>query len=217
MQETKGKGKGRILTPWWTLALVFFSATEIHLGGDDAGRLVRTERLRTTDITQSEKEELLADEDYILQFGPPFTRLELLHAQSCPDAITDHVEQFLSKYGDSVRVQWSNIDSPSHLDWLDIYSPPDSSHDNFICYFFLSSSSTWQSGPKQVHLVFTERWDEMRVMFLTDDGKESFVKYDVSKDRMDHVAATRIGRYEREDMCDLPVNENVGWRDLGYP
>ncbi|KAK9277776.1 hypothetical protein L1049_007323 [Liquidambar formosana] len=181
----------------------------------------------------------------------------------------------LSKSGDSVRVQWSNIDSPSQLDWLGIYSPPDSSHDNFIGYFFLSSSPTWQSGsgnlsfplvnlrsdydfrifrwteneidrkhvdhdhnplpgtkhllsrseklsfksgrgPEQVHLAFTDRWDEMRVMFLTDDGKESFVKYGVSKDRMDHVAATLVERYEREDMCDSPANESVGWRDPGY-
>jgi RAT1-interacting protein len=34
-----------------------------------------------------------SDEDYILQFAPPFTRLELLQAQSCPEAITSHVEQ----------------------------------------------------------------------------------------------------------------------------
>ncbi|KAG6513919.1 hypothetical protein ZIOFF_024256 [Zingiber officinale] len=33
------------------------------------------------------------NEDYILQFLPPFHRLELLRAESCPDAITDHVEQ----------------------------------------------------------------------------------------------------------------------------
>ncbi|TYG94154.1 hypothetical protein ES288_A11G165800v1 [Gossypium darwinii] len=33
------------------------------------------------------------NEDYILQFAPPFNRLELLQAQSCPDAITNHVEQ----------------------------------------------------------------------------------------------------------------------------
>lgn len=34
-----------------------------------------------------------SNEDYILQFAPPFNRLELLQAQSCPDAITNHVEQ----------------------------------------------------------------------------------------------------------------------------
>lgn len=34
-----------------------------------------------------------SDEDYILQFARPFTRLELLRAQSCPDVITNHVEQ----------------------------------------------------------------------------------------------------------------------------
>ncbi|XP_073262335.1 NAD-capped RNA hydrolase DXO1 isoform X2 [Populus alba] len=82
---------------------------------DDAGRLVRTERLTTKDITQRVKmknywqggvclafaDEVLCwlygtvkeNEDYILQFAPPFTRLELLQAQSCPEAITSHVEQ----------------------------------------------------------------------------------------------------------------------------
>ncbi|KAK6947492.1 RAI1-like [Dillenia turbinata] len=79
---------------------------------DDAGRLVRTERLRTRDITQRVKmknywqggvclafaDEVLCwlygtvkeNEDYILQFAPPFGRLELLQANSCPDAITSH-------------------------------------------------------------------------------------------------------------------------------
>ncbi|KAF5960081.1 hypothetical protein HYC85_001290, partial [Camellia sinensis] len=82
---------------------------------DDAGRLVRTERLRTKDITQRVKmknywqggvclafaDEVLCwlygtvkdNEDYILQFAHPFNRLELLQAQSCPDVITNHVEQ----------------------------------------------------------------------------------------------------------------------------
>ncbi|KAL6178473.1 hypothetical protein ACLB2K_049991 [Fragaria x ananassa] len=82
---------------------------------DDSGRLVRTERLRTKDITQRVKtknywqggvclafaDEVLCwlygtvkeNEDYILQFAPPFQRLELLQAQSCPEAITNHVEQ----------------------------------------------------------------------------------------------------------------------------
>ncbi|KAI4327206.1 hypothetical protein L6164_019694 [Bauhinia variegata] len=81
---------------------------------DDSGRLVRTERLRTKDITQRVKmknywqggvclafaDEVLCwlygtvkeNEDYILQFAPPFTRLELLQAQSCPNAITSHLE-----------------------------------------------------------------------------------------------------------------------------
>ncbi|XP_057762806.1 NAD-capped RNA hydrolase DXO1 [Arachis stenosperma] len=81
---------------------------------DDSGRLVRTERLRTKDITQRVKMKnywqggvclAFADEvlcwlygtvkenaDYILQFAPPFNRLELLQAQSCPDAITSHLD-----------------------------------------------------------------------------------------------------------------------------
>ncbi|POO03100.1 RAI1-like [Trema orientale] len=82
---------------------------------DDRGRLVRTERLRTKDITQRVKmknywqggvclafaDEVLCwlygtvkeNEDYILQFAHPFTRLELLQAQSCPEEITNHVAQ----------------------------------------------------------------------------------------------------------------------------
>ncbi|KAJ4712608.1 Decapping nuclease DXO-like chloroplastic [Melia azedarach] len=82
---------------------------------DDGGRLVRTERLRTKDITHRVKmknywqggvclafaDEVLCwlygtvkeNEDYILQFAPPFNRLELLQAHSCPDAITSHVKQ----------------------------------------------------------------------------------------------------------------------------
>ena len=36
---------------------------------------------------------LVSDEDYILQFAPPFNRLELLQAQSYPNAISNHVQQ----------------------------------------------------------------------------------------------------------------------------
>ncbi|KAE8683037.1 putative inactive purple acid phosphatase 2 [Hibiscus syriacus] len=61
----------------------------------------------------------------------------------------------LSKSGDSVLIQWSGIDSPSKLDWLGLYSPPDSSHDNFIGYKFLSSSSTWESGSGSISLPLT--------------------------------------------------------------
>ncbi|CAN6337713.1 unnamed protein product [Urochloa humidicola] len=83
---------------------------------NDAGILVRTERLRTKDITQKVKaknywqggvclafaDEVLCwlygtvreNEDYVLQFAHPFNRLELLRAQSpCPEAITLHVQQ----------------------------------------------------------------------------------------------------------------------------
>ncbi|KAJ4959633.1 hypothetical protein NE237_019543 [Protea cynaroides] len=81
---------------------------------DDAGRLVRTERIRTKDVTQRVKlkgywqggvclafaDEVLCwlygtvkeNEDYILQFAPPFNRLELLQGQSCPDVITSHID-----------------------------------------------------------------------------------------------------------------------------
>ncbi|PPD98063.1 hypothetical protein GOBAR_DD04930 [Gossypium barbadense] len=62
----------------------------------------------------------------------------------------------LSKSGDSVHIQWSGIESPSKLDWLGLYSPPDSPHHNFIGYKFLSSSSsTWESGAGSISLPLT--------------------------------------------------------------
>lgn len=53
-------------------------------------------------------------------------------------------------------------------------------------------------------------------MFVTRDGKESFVKYGLARDGLDRVAGTEVGRYEREDMCDAPANDSVGWRDPGF-
>lgn len=71
-------------------------------------------------------------------------------------------------------------------------------------------------GPEQIHLAYTGQVDEMRVMFVTPDGKESFVRYGLYGDKMDQVVRTRVLRYEREDMCDSPANSSVGWRDPGY-
>nr|WJJ62495.1 inactive purple acid phosphatase 2 [Fagopyrum tataricum] len=182
----------------------------------------------------------------------------------------------LQKSGETVQVQWSGVDSPSNLDWLGIYSPSNSSNPDFIGYFFLNSSSTWQSGhgslsfplinlrspyqfrifrwseseitaktkkdhdqnplpgirhllarseelrfenpnsPEQLRLSFTDKEDEMRVMFVTGDGRESFVKYGEKEDAMVAKAATTVVRYEREDMCDSPANKSVGWRDPGF-
>uniref|UniRef100_A0A803L5Q2 Decapping nuclease n=1 Tax=Chenopodium quinoa TaxID=63459 RepID=A0A803L5Q2_CHEQI len=89
---------------------------------DDSGRLVRTERMRTKEINQRVKmknywqggvclafaDEVLCwlygtvkeGEDYILQFAPPFTRLELLLANSCPDEITHHLELYQQMQSD---------------------------------------------------------------------------------------------------------------------
>ncbi|KAF6165186.1 hypothetical protein GIB67_000770 [Kingdonia uniflora] len=71
-------------------------------------------------------------------------------------------------------------------------------------------------GPEQIHLAFTERNDEMRVMFVTADGKENFVRYGEKEDGMDEMVKTEVGRYEREDMCDAPANRSIGWRDPGF-
>ncbi|GAB2280206.1 prolyl aminopeptidase [Dionaea muscipula] len=182
----------------------------------------------------------------------------------------------IKRSGDIVQVRWSNISDPSKLDWVGIYSPPNSSSDHFIGYLFLSSSPTWQDGhgsldfpivnlrspyqfrifrwiesditsktkmdhdhnplpgtahplaqseelgfeslhgPEQVHLAFTDREDEMRVIFVTGDGRESFVRYGETEEEMAEEAATRMVRYEREDMCDSPANQSIGWRDPGF-
>lgn len=71
-------------------------------------------------------------------------------------------------------------------------------------------------GPDQVHLALTGGVGEMRVMFVSGDGRESVVRYGLSSDRMDLVVGTRVGRYEREDMCDTPANNSEGWRDPGF-
>ncbi|XP_073054996.1 probable inactive purple acid phosphatase 2 [Primulina eburnea] len=71
-------------------------------------------------------------------------------------------------------------------------------------------------GPEQVHLALTGRVGEMRVLFVTHDGKESSVKYGLTRNKLLKVAATQISRYEREDMCDAPANESIGWRDPGF-
>ncbi|KAK6133924.1 hypothetical protein DH2020_032316 [Rehmannia glutinosa] len=181
----------------------------------------------------------------------------------------------IPRSGDPITIQWSGIDSPSKLDWLGIYSPANSSHQDFIGYIFLSSVPEWQSGsgsitiplinlrsdyqfrifhwteseinpkkqdhdhnplpqtrhllaesetvrfepgrgPEQVHLALTGRAGEMRVMFVTHDGKENFVGYGLTRNKMGKVVSTRVSRYEREDMCDAPANESVGWRDPGF-
>ncbi|KAK4263554.1 hypothetical protein QN277_028948 [Acacia crassicarpa] len=181
----------------------------------------------------------------------------------------------LSKSGDSVFIKWSGVDSPSDLDWLGIYSPPDSPNDQFIGYIFLSKSPTWKSGsgsislplinlrssysfrifrwtraevdrtrldedhnplpgtahhlassevvsfqsgrgPEQIHLAFTDNDDEMRVVYITEDARETYVRYGESERKLDGVALARVRRYEREHMCDAPANVSIGWRDPGY-
>nr|GMD18300.1 probable inactive purple acid phosphatase 2 [Ipomoea batatas] len=178
---------------------------------------------------------------------------------------------------DPVAIWWSGVSSPSKLDWVGIYSPANSSHDDFIGYVFLSSSPGWENGsgfisiplinlrssyrfrifrwnesevdvtrvdkdhnplpgtehllveseeiefkpgrgPEQVHLALTGRAGEMRVMFVTSHGEESFVRYGLARTRkgLDQVAGTRVERYEKENMCGAPANQSVGWRDPGY-
>ncbi|MQM19193.1 hypothetical protein Taro_052192 [Colocasia esculenta] len=181
----------------------------------------------------------------------------------------------LSKSGDNARIRWSGVEDPSDLDWLGIYSPPNSSHSDFIGYLFLSTSASWRSGSgwidlplvnlrsnyafrifrwtrdevdktrldqdknplpgtqhllatsaelgfaapraaEQIHLSFTNREDEMRVIFITGDGAESYVNYGLEEGRMEGMVGTQVTRYEQSDMCDYPANASVGWRDPGF-
>ncbi|KAF4396344.1 probable inactive purple acid phosphatase 2 [Cannabis sativa] len=71
-------------------------------------------------------------------------------------------------------------------------------------------------GPEQIHLAYTDREEEMRVMFVTEDGDERRVRYGEREGELGDVAVARVGRYEREDMCDSPANASVGWRDPGF-
>lgn len=71
-------------------------------------------------------------------------------------------------------------------------------------------------GPEQVHLALTGRVHEVRVMFVTHDGKNNTVRYGLTQKNLDRVVGTEVLRYEREDMCHAPANDSVGWRDPGY-
>ncbi|CAM8881374.1 unnamed protein product [Rhodiola kirilowii] len=199
----------------------------------------------------------------------------MFHPTTSSDPTISISPTTLPKSGDSVTIEWSNIPSPSPLDWLGIYSPPNSSHKHYIGYFFLTSSPSWQSGSgnltfplvnlrsdyefrifrwtedevdmkkhdhdgyplpgtrhllaksgrlgfgartgvEQVHLAYTEMEDEMRVMCVSGDSEERFVKWGVAEGEMVEVGRMVVERFEREDMCDWPANNSVGWRDPGF-
>lgn len=71
-------------------------------------------------------------------------------------------------------------------------------------------------GPVQIHLAFTDNDDEMRVVYITEDARETYVRYGERERKLDSVALARVRRYEREHMCDAPANGSIGWRDPGY-
>ncbi|KAJ6843305.1 putative inactive purple acid phosphatase 2 [Iris pallida] len=71
-------------------------------------------------------------------------------------------------------------------------------------------------GPEQVHLAFTDRAEEMRVMWITGERSENWVRYGVEEGRLGNVEKATVGRYERGDMCDFPANASLGWRDPGW-
>lgn len=72
------------------------------------------------------------------------------------------------------------------------------------------------AGPQQIHLSFTSEKDEMRVLFVTADGAERFVNYGLEEGRLEETERAEVRRYEKEDMCDAPANESLGWRDPGF-
>ncbi|KAJ6718360.1 INACTIVE PURPLE ACID PHOSPHATASE 9-RELATED [Salix purpurea] len=87
---------------------------------------------------------------------PLFLLLISLVTQTSLSEVTISVTPtILQKSGDIVTISWSNVDSPSKLDWLGLYSPPDSPHDHFIGYKFLSSSPSWKSGSGSISLPIT--------------------------------------------------------------
>ncbi|XP_074295755.1 putative inactive purple acid phosphatase 2 [Silene latifolia] len=181
----------------------------------------------------------------------------------------------LDKSGDKIQITWTNLSNPSNLDWLGIYSPPNSPDSHFIGYFFLSSSPTWESGtgslsfplinlrgayqlrlfhwskeevdptkmdadmnplpgtnhllarsievsfrnpngPEQLHLGFTDREDEMSVVFVAGDDEIRVVKYGEDEDDLEFSVETKVERYDKDDMCDSPANTSLGWRDPGF-
>ncbi|XP_002987403.2 probable inactive purple acid phosphatase 2 [Selaginella moellendorffii] len=73
------------------------------------------------------------------------------------DSVTlDVSPKVLDRSGEIITVEWSDLESPSPLDWIGIYTPPDSLDGNFIGYLLLSSSSAaWREdkGSLQLPLV----------------------------------------------------------------
>jgi hypothetical protein len=181
----------------------------------------------------------------------------------------------IGKSGDTVTVSWIGVKAPSEFDFLGIYSPPDSDHQNFIGWIALSSSQGWESGsgsvdiplvnmrtpyqfrlfsgkhinvsdgtpvdedgdpipstdlllaatvsiqftnynePTQIHLALTSSPKEMRVMFVTRESIESFVKYGLEGSPSLSMSKASAETYHQTDMCDAPANSPQGWRDPG--
>jgi hypothetical protein len=48
--------------------------------------------------------------------------------------------------GDNLVISWTDVPSPSNLDWLGIYMPPASAHENYIGYVLLASVDGWETG-----------------------------------------------------------------------
>ncbi|KAK7400684.1 hypothetical protein VNO78_11943 [Psophocarpus tetragonolobus] len=75
---------------------------------------------------------------------------------------------------------------------------------------------SFPQSPQQIHLALTDDDNAMRVVYVTRDESETYVKYGESEEALGRVALARVRRYEREHMCDAPANASVGWRDPGF-
>lgn len=52
----------------------------------------------------------------------------------------------LKHSGANVTLHWTNLSSPSELDWIGVYTPPDSVDSHYIGYVLLSSYPEWSKG-----------------------------------------------------------------------
>ena len=70
--------------------------------------------------------------------------------------------------------------------------------------------------PTQIHLALTSNPTEMRVIFVTKDPVNGYVKYGKASDRLFFSGLAEVVTYEKKDMCDAPANTILGWREPGY-
>jgi hypothetical protein len=79
----------------------------------------------------------------------------------------------------------------------------------------VSIQFTNYNEPTQIHLALTSSPKEMRVMFVTRDAIQSFVKYGPESSSLSSISKASAETYTKEDMCDSPANTPQGWRDPG--
>ncbi|KAK3166529.1 hypothetical protein QOZ80_1AG0046920 [Eleusine coracana subsp. coracana] len=58
----------------------------------------------------------------------------------------------LTKSTQSITIRWSNLPSPSPLDYVAVYSPPTSSDLDYLGFLFLNASVSWATGAGSLRL-----------------------------------------------------------------